>query len=330
MAESNYERGKDVVINWEFLDGFNSDGDLWIDTNGLDMHQKKLWARREFAYNKTENIASNFYPVQSAIAIRDKNSNKQVTIMTDRTQSGSAGLRQNRNIELMQNRRINGWDAYGITEKLDDLDHEGRGLQIKASYYMQIFKKDHMQDGVSPSKQREQQRIMEQPILIQYSKDFKISQNSKFQLQVPTSGEAKNASAGLGQTHIKAKDSNEVVKKAKTVKTLVYAAGNNSVLVRVSNMEDSFDKEPRTFHFDVQAFARELFLEANPSLSEEQLLKMKIKVDEKTLTGVSGYSKRQDESEIWKINEPASLAQSLKQRPSDKVSEEAFIATLEP
>ncbi len=110
--------------------------------------------------------------------------------MTDRAQSGSAGLRQNRNIELMQNRRINGWDAYGITEKLDDLDHQGRGLQIKASYYMQIFNRDQTKDGVSLSQQREQQRIIDQPILIQYCKDFKMSQDSKFQVQVPTSGQA--------------------------------------------------------------------------------------------------------------------------------------------
>jgi len=36
--ESDSERGKDVVIDWEFLDGFQSDNNLWIDSNGLDMH----------------------------------------------------------------------------------------------------------------------------------------------------------------------------------------------------------------------------------------------------------------------------------------------------
>lgn len=91
--ESDFERGKDVVIDWEFLDGFQSDNNLWIDSNGLDMHQKRLWERKEFEFIKTENIASNFYPVTSAIAIRDKNSMKQVTIMPDRSQAGSAGLR---------------------------------------------------------------------------------------------------------------------------------------------------------------------------------------------------------------------------------------------
>ena len=40
-------------------------------------------------------IASNFYPMTSAIAVRDVNSvrRKQVTIMADRSHAASAGLR---------------------------------------------------------------------------------------------------------------------------------------------------------------------------------------------------------------------------------------------
>lgn len=91
------EKGKNVVINWDFLDGFNTDNNLWIDSNGLDMHNKRLWERKEYKYKldkgEDRNIATNFYPVQSAIAIRDKNSDKQVTILTNHVMSGSAGLR---------------------------------------------------------------------------------------------------------------------------------------------------------------------------------------------------------------------------------------------
>lgn len=59
--------------------------------------------------------------------------------MSDRSQSGSAGLRGGRNVELMQNRRINGYDAYGVPQSLDDRDNFNNGLEIKATYYMQIF-----------------------------------------------------------------------------------------------------------------------------------------------------------------------------------------------
>jgi len=40
------------------------------------MHQKKLWQRKDYQMSETDNAAANFYPVTSAIAIRDKNSNK--------------------------------------------------------------------------------------------------------------------------------------------------------------------------------------------------------------------------------------------------------------
>ena len=116
------EKGKDLIINWDLLDHFNSSNDLWIDFNGLGMQHKRLWERKEYAHNQTNNIASNFYPITSAIAIKDSNSSKQVTVMTDRAVGGSAGMRSQSNIEIMHNRRINGHDAYGITEHLNDLD----------------------------------------------------------------------------------------------------------------------------------------------------------------------------------------------------------------
>jgi len=45
-------------------------------------------------------ISNNYYPVTSAIAMRDEKLHRQVTIMPDRTQGGSASLINN-TIELM-------------------------------------------------------------------------------------------------------------------------------------------------------------------------------------------------------------------------------------
>ena len=75
-ALSSDMAGKDVVINWEFLDDFNTNSELWFDANGLKMIHKKFWHRDEFNQSQTENIASNFFPIQSAIAVRDKHSDK--------------------------------------------------------------------------------------------------------------------------------------------------------------------------------------------------------------------------------------------------------------
>jgi len=52
--------------------------------------------------DKTNNISSNYYPVDTAIAIRDTNgSNVQVTVMNDRAQGGSADVSRHASIELM-------------------------------------------------------------------------------------------------------------------------------------------------------------------------------------------------------------------------------------
>lgn len=51
------------------------------------------------------NVSHNYYPVTSAIAIRDKSTPNQMTIMTTRTMGGSS-LKAG-SIELMQSRRLN-------------------------------------------------------------------------------------------------------------------------------------------------------------------------------------------------------------------------------
>ena len=37
LAMTPREKGKDLIINWDLLDHFNSSNDLWINFNGLDM-----------------------------------------------------------------------------------------------------------------------------------------------------------------------------------------------------------------------------------------------------------------------------------------------------
>ena len=48
--------------------------------------------------------------------------------MSEQSQGGSAGLRYNSNIEMMINRRIIGFDNYGMPESLSDVDNNNFGL----------------------------------------------------------------------------------------------------------------------------------------------------------------------------------------------------------
>lgn len=167
--------GKDILVDWYMLDGFDSGNKFWVDANGMQMIPKELYKRREFTYATNNKISANYYPVTTAIAIKDQNTNqpnfteKQITILNDRSQGGSAGLRDGRNIELMQQRRGKRHDHYGVFEPLNDLDEWGRGIQVSASYYMLI------EDKNSLSSQRAVQKRLEQPLLFFYSHDFRIN-----------------------------------------------------------------------------------------------------------------------------------------------------------
>jgi hypothetical protein len=109
----------DVIAHWKMYDGFNGNKTFFTDSNGLEMQERHLNYRATYDIltNTSQNISSNYYPVTSAIAVRDTSpdSTKTVVIMNDRSQGGSAELEQG-TIELMQNRRLTTEDGRGIAD----------------------------------------------------------------------------------------------------------------------------------------------------------------------------------------------------------------------
>ena len=77
-------------------------------------------------------VSANYYPVNTAIAIRDSDSGLQMTVMNDRAQGGSSI--ENGTIELMQNRRLFYDDNRGLNEPLDEMDKNGKGIDVNALY----------------------------------------------------------------------------------------------------------------------------------------------------------------------------------------------------
>ena len=146
-------RGKDVIVHWKLYDGFDAKGRFWTDSNALGMVERNVNLRPSFNFtDKTSNISANYYPVDSAIVVRDQNgSNLQVTIMNDRAQGGAADVSGQATIELMQQRRTTYDDGKGVNEPLNETDAEDHGLRVTAKYYMQIFDFSKFK-----SKQREQ------------------------------------------------------------------------------------------------------------------------------------------------------------------------------
>lgn len=60
-----------------------------------------------------------------------------MTVMNDRPQGGSVLL--NGRIELMQNRRLFEDDWKGVNEALDEVDENGNGITVPATYYVEFI-----------------------------------------------------------------------------------------------------------------------------------------------------------------------------------------------
>jgi len=65
---------KDVIVNWKMYDGFDPKGEFYTDSNGLEMVKRVINPQSWFDYtisNNRSDIAQNYYPIDSAIAMRD-------------------------------------------------------------------------------------------------------------------------------------------------------------------------------------------------------------------------------------------------------------------
>lgn len=58
--------------------------------------------------------------------------------MTENSHGASAGLRNGKNIEIMQMRRFKRFDSHGYSESLDEMNEDGKGIRNRATYHMHI------------------------------------------------------------------------------------------------------------------------------------------------------------------------------------------------
>lgn len=127
------EKAKDITVNWKMYNGFKANKTFWTDSNALEMQERNV-----LELSRPEHtISGNYYPVTSAIAMRDIQSKVQVTILNDRPQGGAADIMLNNTIELMQQRRLLDDDGKGVGEALNETDSfDDLGIQVNARYYM--------------------------------------------------------------------------------------------------------------------------------------------------------------------------------------------------
>jgi lysosomal alpha-mannosidase len=112
--------GKDIVLNF-FTKDIDNKNAFFTDSNGLEMQKREL-SYKDFSKATPSDISGSFYPISSAIVIRDADSKRfnQMTIMTSRTQGGSS--LKSGHIELMHSRRMLYDDRESSEIVLNDTD----------------------------------------------------------------------------------------------------------------------------------------------------------------------------------------------------------------
>ena len=138
--------GYEVVAVFET--NFDNDKKFYTDSNGLEMQERILNHRSYYDFSdwtnpsrpeNNQNISANYYPVNSAMAIRDTKSSAQMTVNVDKSVGGSSLYRDR--MEFMHNRRTPCDDNKGVGEFLNETDAYGKGLRVDGSYYVQLSDK---------------------------------------------------------------------------------------------------------------------------------------------------------------------------------------------
>jgi hypothetical protein len=110
-------------------------GVFYTDANGREMQQRKRDFRPTWTLNLTEPIASNFYPVNTAIYVEDAAGTARFTVVTDRSLAGSSLA--DGGIDLMLHRRTLYDDSRGVGEPLNETAF-GYGLVARATHRWQL------------------------------------------------------------------------------------------------------------------------------------------------------------------------------------------------
>ena len=95
--------------------------------------------------------------------------------MTEQSHGGSAGLRNKANIEIIHQRRAKR-DKKNVfaPNGLNELDKNGRGVQVSTTYHLQISDVTNQYNVEKRSEQRPLQRRLDQPLLKYFSMDYII------------------------------------------------------------------------------------------------------------------------------------------------------------
>ena len=247
--------GYEVVPNFH-IKNFDNDKTFYTDSNGLEMQKRVQDYRPTWNLHTSQKVTDNYYPINTAISLKDVGSTRQFTVMNDRSQGGTSIAPGT--IELMQNREAPSDDFKGVGEPLRETNEYGKGIRVKATYYVQIC------DG---QKRLPLQRVVQHKIAdpANYFFNFNATKTQGQIINDPLAEAYK--SAGV----------------ANTVKVVHVPKWKNHLVVRLQNLADLYDSNSKVEVVNLHAIADALWKSGNmgnPSAAYDGL-----QIEELSLTG---------------------------------------------
>lgn len=233
-------RGQEVTANF-FAYNMDNNHTFYTDSNALEMQQRILNYRPTWNLTTDQPISSNYYPINSAIVIKDTTQNLAFVVTNDRSQGGS--VIENSRIEFMHNRRLFKDDDRGVGEPLSENGPFGNGIQIQATYTLQFVNM-----SATYSKQRFTQLTVDDPLQYSFAFNYSIDNSSVLEEQVPIAESAITYGA-----------------QPAPVKVHAFPIGRNQLMIRVENIADLFDYPANTsvsstgVYADIPQLAKNLF-----------------------------------------------------------------------
>ncbi|CAF3662360.1 unnamed protein product [Adineta steineri] len=135
-------RNVEFVTSYESKD-LQNNGIFYTDSSGRSL-MKRIRDRRDgYNFTQSEPSAGNYYPLVTGILMKDKKQDLQMSIVTDRAQGG--GSIYDGQIEIMIHRRVLTDDVLGVSEPLNEMGIDRRGLVIRGRHLLALTK---IEDGI--------------------------------------------------------------------------------------------------------------------------------------------------------------------------------------
>ena len=117
-----------------------SQPEIYTDSQGINMIQRIKDIRKNYKYEVTEKITSNFYPITSVVSLREtENENNIISVYSDRAQS--AGVIEKGQIQLICQRFSTVDDWKGVGEPLYENSSSDRFFPVK--HFISFDNKNH-------------------------------------------------------------------------------------------------------------------------------------------------------------------------------------------